>query len=105
MIVTAWNNGNWSSTGAGYGLKIKIQDRDSCFNRNDVSVFIHIEGKINPIEVNIAKKSFWSDTCRELISADIGRWMIENGLAPWKKGYPPKLHLIPFHDNHFQLKK
>ena len=33
MIVIAWNNGGHHPSGAGYGLKISITDRNQYFNR------------------------------------------------------------------------
>jgi hypothetical protein len=44
MIVTAWNNEKYLASGAGYGLKISVADRDKCFRREWRSVFILLEG-------------------------------------------------------------
>lgn len=41
-------------------------------------------------EVNVGKSSFWK-TCRELIHKDIGRWLLDCGLAPWRRGSPPQV--------------
>lgn len=95
MIVTAWNNGNPAPTGAGYGLKIGIADRDRYFRREWKTVILVLEEHGTPVEINVAKPSFWGKTCRELISAEVGRWLISNGLAPWRAGRPPKLVLEP----------
>ncbi len=47
MIVTAWKGGNAPKTQpAGYGLKVKIADRDKCFYNQWKTVFIHFEGVI-----------------------------------------------------------
>jgi hypothetical protein len=72
MIITAWNNGAHHDTGAGYGFKVSIHDRDNYFSREWNEVTIYLEGVENPIIVNIDKKSFWNDQCRELISKEIG---------------------------------
>ena len=104
MIVSAWNNGQHYRTGAGYGIKISIEELDTYFSRGWDSVVIELSGWTAPILVNVMKKSFWGATCRELISADIGRWLMVNGLAPWPKGQPPKLLLEPLSDNRFLLK-
>lgn len=29
--ATAWNNGEWRASGAGYGLKVSVGDRDRFF--------------------------------------------------------------------------
>ncbi|QBQ54782.1 hypothetical protein [Nitrosococcus wardiae] len=102
MKVTAWNNGQYSATGAGYGVKLSIQDRDREFDRGWKAVTLELEnGK--SIRVKVAKKSFWSEACRELIHAEIGLWMLAQGLAPWPKGHPPKLQLISTGEAKFKL--
>jgi hypothetical protein len=105
MIVTAWNNGQHNNSGAGYGVKLSALDRDRIFDTSWRHIFLKLEGELREIEVNIAKNSFWGDTCRELIKKEIGQWMIANNLAPWPRGKPPKLELEPVKDNHFILKK
>ena len=47
MIVTAWKGGNASETQpAGYGLKVKITNRDKYFYNQRKTIFIHFEGAI-----------------------------------------------------------
>ncbi len=104
MRVTAWNNGGHHSTGAGYGLKVNRRDRDSWFQRDWSKVLVELpSGSL--IEVNIDKESFWGDTCRELISKEIGKWLLDRKLAPWSKGNPPKLDLEPLNENRFRLRR
>lgn len=103
MDVTAWNNGQHHSTGAGYGFKISVEDRDANFQKPWKTVFVSLPGSPQEVEVNVAKPSFWGATCRELISREFGRWLIENGYAPWPSGAPPKFCLRPRSDNHFEL--
>ena len=105
MIVTAWNNGQHHASGAGYGLKVRTVDRDRYFLPRWHTVLLELAGKDTPVEVNIRKRSFWGPNCRELISAQIGRWLQENGYVPWPKGRPPKFSLEPVADNRFRLKK
>lgn len=102
MIVTAWNNGQYHSTGAGYGLKIAIEDRDTHFSKAWKSVIIKLPNGIE-VEANINKSSFWSNTCRELINKEFGKWFIERGFAPWKSGRPPKFKLTHSRENRFNL--
>ena len=102
MKVTAWNNGEHRSSGAGYGIKISAEDRDLYFDKHSKTVRIRLpDGK--DIEVNVAKSSFWNETCRELISKELGLWLIDGGYAPWPKGHPPNFELKPNRD-HFELK-
>ncbi len=105
MDVTAWNNGQHLASGAGYGLKVTIQDRDRWFNRKWGHIWLRLEGETDSFEVNVGKPSFWSDTCHELIHKRIGQWLIINHLAPWPKGQPPKLVLEHPSENNFYLRK
>jgi hypothetical protein len=105
MIVTAWKNGTPRKSGAGYGVKLDVEDRDRFFRREWRSIRLSLDGTSVVVDVNIAKPSFWGETCRELISAEIGRWLIRNGLVPWIKGTPPKLVLEHIEGNRFLLRK
>jgi len=104
MNVTAWNNGSYKESGAGYGLKVSKSDRDQYFKREWGTILLELEGYSTSVEVNIRKKSFWEGTCREMICKDIGLWLLQNGLAPWPKRKPPKLYLVPKGGNKFFLK-
>lgn len=105
MRITAWNNGKHLPSGAGYGLKVAIEDRDRWFDQRWVNIWLRLEGESKSFTVNVAKPSFWTDTCHELIHKNIGKWLIKNHLAPWPKGKPPKLELEHVKDNHFYLRK
>lgn len=106
MIVTAWTNGKQTARGASYGLQINATDRDRYFQREWKTITLVLEGQSASVTINIAKSSFWNKTCRELISAEVGRWLVKNGLVPWLKGHPPKLVLEPFGEaGHFLLRK
>ena len=93
MIVTAWNNGAHSRNGSGYGFRVAVTDRDLHFKPEWDVIVLELEGE-EPFEVNINKESFWGDACRELISPEIGRWLRQQGLAPWPRANPPGLRLI-----------
>ncbi len=104
MEVTAWNNGSHHNSGAGYGFKLTCEDRDRFFKNEWGKIYLRLPGSGEEVEVNIDKDSFWNDSCRELISKEIGVWLISSGLAPWKTGQPPKLILEQKHENHFEVK-
>jgi hypothetical protein len=92
MIVTAWKGGNSNrQSSGGYGLKVAIKDRDRYFSKDWKSVVLYLGDHLTIAKANIDKLSFWNDTCHELISKDIGLWLIDNGLAPWPKGKPPPI--------------
>ena len=103
--VTAWNNGENHPSGAGYGVKLSIEDRDKYFTRSQKSILLEHEGKLGLVKVNVDKPSFWGAKCRELISKRIGIWFFENKIAPWKKYHPPKLFLIKTNNDTYLLKK
>ncbi len=103
MIVTAWNSGKQLESGAGYGLKLSVDDRDKYFSKEWSTVFVELPNSEVSIEINIAKPSFWNNTCRELISQEIGIWLRSEDLAPWTKGKPPKFELTPNGDKKFRV--
>ena len=101
FVGTAWNNGSYRMSGAGYGIKLNPRDRDRYFEKPNA--FLKLEGKTGDIEVNTNKPSFWNSTCRELISKEIGLWLRSNGRAPWIKDQPPKLQLEPVGERTFKV--
>jgi len=105
MEVTAWNNGKHHPSGAGYGFKLSPEDRDRYFKKEWGKVYIRFPGHAKEIEVNIDKPSFWNQSCRELISKDIGKWLISSRLAPWEPGHPPKFILEKKEGNHFDVRR
>ncbi|MBP1908296.1 PH domain-containing protein [Methanolobus bombayensis] len=104
MIVTAWNNGQHHKSGAGYGLKISLADRNQNFKKEWEHIVLEMPDYPKLIKVNIKKDSFWNGTCRELISKDIGLWMISKGDAPWSDGKPPKYRMEHSSENNFSIK-
>ena len=103
MIVKAWNNGRHHVSGSGYGIKIGYEDRRAYFIRSWVNVTLRFENVDKETTVNISKASFWSPSCGELISKEIGIWLINNGFARWNRGNPPELTLEPIKGNAFLL--
>jgi len=100
IIVSGWNNGRRSKTGGGYGVRIKYDDRDKYFKKNWSSIIIELEGE-GEVEVNLSDK-FWNK-CPELRNKEIGKWLINNKLAKWQKGKPPKIELEPIGNKKFRL--
>lgn len=103
----AWNNGQHSRSGSGYGVKVPIEDRAAYFNRSwkTVTLVLPLEDGSREVQLNVAKASFWSDVCRELISAEIGKWLIARGLAPWPDRKPPKMEVVPEGPSRFAVKR
>ena len=101
MIVTGWNNGSPDDrTGAGYGIRITRRDQTSYFNKSWSSITIQLENG-DSVDIRLSD-SFWR-RCSELRNAKIGKWMINNRLAPWSKGSPPNLELKPVAEKQFRL--
>lgn len=73
MIVKAWNNGEHKATGAGYGVKLSVEDRDSFFDPEWETVFVTLPNGVK-LEANVKKASFWNNTCIELINKKFGQW-------------------------------
>ncbi|HEY2499763.1 MAG TPA: hypothetical protein VGK24_22100 [Candidatus Angelobacter sp.] len=100
MIVTGWNNGDWNRSGAGYGLKVSLRDRDRHFKREWSIVTVNIKGSPS-IRVKLSA-SFWRD-CAELRSQAIGIWMKAQGHSHWISGKPPKFNLVYTGEQSFDL--
>ena len=105
MTWTGWNNGAHHRSGAGYGLKVDSADRDRHFRRTWQRVTVKLPSKAGAVvtELNVAKKSFWGEQCRELISKDIGGWLLGQGYAPWGNGERPKFEVEQIADRRFRL--
>ena len=106
LVWTVWNNGQHRASGAGYGLRVPRADRDAYFDRSwtSVTVILPLDESTQAVEVNIAKASFWKEACRELISIEIGKWLIARRLAPWPDRRPPRLEVVPDGDRRFVVK-
>jgi len=91
MIWTAWHNGNHHAAFNGFGFKLSVTDRDLYFDRSwkSVTLALPVDTGFALTDANIEKESFWED-CRELITKDIGLWMMARNYAPWPKGLPPR---------------
>lgn len=80
MKASGWNNRRWRPSGAGYGIRISREDRDRYFAEEWPDVEIVLPSGLTAT-VNLSK-SFWK-RCSELRSAEIGRYMMSTGFAPW----------------------
>lgn len=107
FTVTAWNNSHWHTSGAGYGLRVSVADRDRYFKRNwrTVSLRLIAGSTVIGAVANSSKESFWSGRCRELISQDIGRWIIGLDLSPWPKHRPPRFTMSPIGPAMFRVER
>jgi hypothetical protein len=106
VIWTAWNNGKHHSFGAGYGFKIAIADRDRYFQEDWQTAVIELpaSGAIRHVVVNLATSSFWSETRREVIAQDIGRWLRAENYVPRPSGQPPMFEVEVHGKAQFRVK-
>lgn len=102
MIATVWNNGAYHPSGAGYGMKISKIDRDNFFKKEWGKVILKLGNDEITTCANINKASFWSN-CRELISKDIGVWLIKEGRGTWEKSKPHKIEIVNITENIFKV--
>jgi len=85
---TPWTNGKPNHrTGSGFGLRIPKDIRETLFQVDWKNIEISTGGKIFNVPIT---PGFWNK-CNEIRSAEIGKWLIENGLDIWPKGHPPKI--------------
>ena len=102
MYVTASSNGQPTSSGAGYGVRISESDREQYFDRRWSEVLLDLGDDV-PAVVPVSA-SFW-DRCSELRSAVMGRWLLGHQLAPWPTGEPPRFILRHVGENRFELQQ
>jgi hypothetical protein len=102
MRATGWSNGRPLSSGAGYGLRISVSDRDRFFHSDWDHVLLEVDGS-RQVVVRLSA-SFWR-TCSELRSAEIGRWLLGQRLAPWPRGAPPSVEIDHIGENRFRLRR
>ncbi len=102
--VVGWNKGSPNEgSGAGYGIRIiDHKDRDRYFERKWATVIIEFDNGTKA-EVRVSD-SFWRN-CIELRNKEIGKWMLENNLAPWNRGSPPTMELKPLEKQRYRLTK
>ena len=85
--------------GATYGLRFTTEDRTRHFDPRWTAVILHLGG--GQTVTTAVSSSFWR-TCPELRSAEIGRWFMANGAAPWPKGTPPRVTVTHLDGNRFE---
>ncbi len=101
MRGSGWSNGKPTPSGSGYGVAISRADRDSYFRRSSQSVTLILDHGAT-VTVKLTD-SFWR-SCSEFRDADIGRWLLDQGLAPWPKGEPPTFTIEPVEEGVLRVK-
>jgi hypothetical protein len=99
MLATARHGGNGEWTEPfGYGFQFSIHDREKYFDRSWIEAIFELDGA-GTAAIKL-RDAFWL-RCTELRSADIGRWLLVSGVAPWKKGSPPGIVVDHIEGNRF----
>jgi hypothetical protein len=100
--AVGWRGGSADERSpAGYGIKFTSADRDRYFDPEWPSVFLELTGGPT-IEVPLTH-SFWR-SCSKRRSADLGRWLLASGRAPWLMHAPPGIAVNPIGDNRFNAR-
>jgi hypothetical protein len=100
--AVGWRGGSADDRSpAGYGIKFTPADRDRHFDPEWTRVVLELADGPT-IEVPLTE-SFWR-SCSELRSADLGRWRLTAGCAPWPKHAPPRIAVNPIADNRFSAR-
>jgi hypothetical protein len=76
------------------------------FNATWATVTVELpmkSGEVAVVEANVAKPSFTKD-CPHLIEKGIGRWLRNEGYAPWPTRKPPKFSVEAVGDARFRVK-
>jgi len=96
MEISGWKS---SRAGGTLGLRVGKDNATRFFDRKWRCVNLDLGGTVATVKIT---KRFWS-SCPELRSASIGRFLERQGLAPWPKGRPPRMKLIPLVGNRFSV--
>lgn len=98
MRAVGWHNGSSPDEPSGYGLAFSIADRDRHFDRSWPEAIIELDG-FGEVTMPLSP-SFWR-SCSELRSVDVGRWLLEQGAAPWPASRPPGIAVRPIEGPRF----
>lgn len=65
LLAVAWNNGSFHKSGAGYGVKLNVADRDSHLKRHWGSIILYLGGQGQPVTVNIDSVQHYKGLSRQ----------------------------------------
>ena len=102
MLATGWQGGDSGKNEPGsYGIRFIARDRDRWVDRSWETVVLELDGA-SPAVAQVSE-SFWR-RCSELRSAELGRWLLSNDVAPWPSGRPPNFVVTPIESNRFAVR-
>jgi len=103
--VTAYNNGKYHKSGAGYGFRINNSDVRRYFQIPYSNISLHLENSKKEILVNLNSSSISYGERIIITNKEIGKWLIKNKMAIWSEGTPPKFKMIHLNENKFVIRK
>jgi len=103
IVVSAYNNGEFSPTGSGYGFRIKESEVRKNSKLLVSEIFITLDEKFKNIRVIINQNSVSEGERVVFTKKEIGRWMIETGINGWRGGAPPKFTMQYVEKNKFKI--
>src|SRR5437899_6696560 len=95
MKASGWKSGE----GGTYGIRVGKENAKKFFDPAWSTIEVEIDGSTHGFALS---DTFWT-TCPEFRGAEIGAWLLATGLAPWPRGKPPHLELMPLGGNRFKL--
>jgi hypothetical protein len=105
FIISAHNNGTFSSTGSGYGFRIKNSDVKKKSKFLPHNIFISLSNEFTNIKININQDAVSFGEHIIFTKKEIGKWLILNGVKKWDEGHPPKFSMKQEKDNYFKIEK
>lgn len=88
----------WPNKGT-FGIRVSKADARNYFEKTWDSVQIEIDGKFHRYPL---RSTFW-ETCPEFRGGPLKDWLLRRQFAPWPKGKPPILELVPLGENRFRV--
>ena len=105
IVVSAYNNGEFSKTGAGYGFRIKNSDVKKNSDLLTSEIFLTLDKKGKSVKVRINQDLVSNGDRVVFTSKEIGRWLILNKMDDWNDGKPPEFIMTHLKKNEFEISK
>ena len=98
FFVSVWKNGKAGKKNLSYGLSIPKKIKETYFKEICEIILI-----INNIETVVDFRDGFENKCSEIASDEITKFLLENELTCWEKGFPPKIEIRHIESNKFKL--
>ena len=105
IVVSAYNSGKFSKTGAGYGFRIKNSDVKENSDLLTSEIFLTLDNEGESVKVRINQDLVSNGDRVVFTSKEIGRWLITNKMGDWNDGNPPEFLMTHLKKNEFRISK